>query len=87
MEEKNETKSFLDSFSLNELTTDLYEIRMIYNYWKLGKFNIESTFEVFFRKCPFDGEFVVVGGIDEAIEFIQNFKFSKEHIEFMKFNN
>ena len=29
---------------------------MTYSYWKLGRHNENATFDVFFRKNPFEGE-------------------------------
>ena len=29
---------------------------MTYSYWKLGRHNDIATFDVFFRKIPFEGE-------------------------------
>lgn len=67
---------------------------MTYSYWKLGRHNEHAVFDVFFRKCPFDGEyeflkiviirFTVFGGLDNAIDLIKNFKFTNEHIEYLK---
>lgn len=65
---------------ISPLLTDSYQLSMCYSYWKSSTHNNIATFELFFRKCPFGGEYVVVGGIGEAIEFIKNYSFTKEEI-------
>jgi len=65
---------------ISPLLTDSYQLSMCYSYWKANTHNNIATFELFFRKCPFGGEYVVVGGVGEAIEFIKNYSFTKEEI-------
>lgn len=36
---------------------------MCYAYWKNGMQNKRAAFEVFFRKCPFHGEYAVFAGL------------------------
>ena len=49
---------------------------MVYTYFCAGIHNKNAVFDVFFRKSPFDGSYAVLGGIDEIIDFIVNFKFT-----------
>lgn len=69
---------------ISALLTDSYQISMGYSYWKANTHNEITTFELFFRKCPFGGEYVVVGGVSESIEFIKNFYFTNEEIDLLK---
>lgn len=64
--------------------TDAYQISMCYSYWKANTHNETTTFEMFFRKCPFGGEYAIVGGVFEAVEFIKNFHFTDEEINELK---
>uniref|UniRef100_A0A0B7A971 Nicotinate phosphoribosyltransferase n=1 Tax=Arion vulgaris TaxID=1028688 RepID=A0A0B7A971_9EUPU len=66
------------------LLTDLYQITMAYSYWKCGKMNDESVFDLFFRKNPFQGEFTIFAGLDECIKLVQSFHFSDSDIEYLK---
>lgn len=70
--------------NISVLLTDSYQLSMGYSYWKANTHNDITTFELFFRKCPFDGEYVVVGGITESINFIKNFSFTNEEINKLK---
>lgn len=69
---------------ISSLLTDSYQLSMSYSYWKANTHNDITTFELFFRKCPFGGEYAVVGGIDESIEFIKNFAFTHDEINQLK---
>jgi hypothetical protein len=62
----------------------LLQITMTYAYWKAGRHNEHAVFDMFFRKKPFEGEFTIFAGLDETIKFIQTFKFTSEHVEFLK---
>lgn len=64
--------------------TDLYQLTMAYSRFMEGKRNDHASFEVFFRKGPFDGEFAVFAGADEVYHFVKNFKFDETDIEYLK---
>jgi len=57
---------------------------MSYAYWNNNKHNDHAVFEAFFRKNPFKGKFTIFAGLDEAIRFIKEFKFTEEHITYLK---
>jgi len=42
------------------------------------------SFDLYFRKSPFGGEFTIFGGLEECIRFIANFKFTEEEIKFLR---
>jgi len=60
------------------------KISMAYAYWKAGRHLEHATFELFFRKCPFKGEFVIFAGVDQAIRFLRTFKFSESDIAYLR---
>ena len=64
------------------LFTDFYELTMAQGYWKLGM-NTASVFDMFFRRQPFKGGFSVFAGLEPLLESIENFRFSKEDIEWL----
>ena len=64
--------------------TDLYQINMMYGYWKKGIHNQLSVFDLFFRKLPFNNGFAVFAGLARVVEYINNLKFEKDDLEFLK---
>ncbi|KAL2931668.1 Nicotinate phosphoribosyltransferase 2 [Bienertia sinuspersici] len=91
MEEKSDNggtmKSVIEAPTnpmVTPILTDLYQLTMAYAYWKAGKHNERAVFDLFFRKSPFGGEFTVFAGLEECIRFIANYKFTEEHIAFVR---
>lgn len=85
MEEKNIPEAS-DSFAphnpfVNALLTDLYQITMSYAYWKNRTFDSEAVFDLFFRKHPFQGEFTIFAGLEEALRYVASFRFSDDQID------
>eukprot|EP00301_Raphidiophrys_heterophryoidea_P014679 c23125_g1_i1.p1 GENE.c23125_g1_i1~~c23125_g1_i1.p1 ORF type:complete len:551 (-),score=152.37 c23125_g1_i1:237-1850(-) len=70
--------------SANALLTDMYQVTMAYGYFKSGRHNEHSVFDLFFRKCPFQGEYAIAGGISAALHFLENFRFTESHIQFLR---
>ncbi len=66
------------------LLTDLYEITMAKSYFDAGIASNTATFEVSFRRCPFQGEYAVLSGHDAVRDILENFKFDNEAIDYLK---
>ena len=69
---------------IGPLLTDLYQLTMAYVYWKNGRHNSKAVFDLFFRKNPFGGEFTIFAGLDEAIKFVENFRFLEDEIKYIR---
>ena len=65
------------------LLTDQYQLTMAYAYWKNGMAEREAEFQMFYRKNPFNGGFVILSGIDDLIEQVQNFRFSRGDLDYL----
>lgn len=65
------------------LHTDLYQLTMANAYWQSGLYRRRACFYLFYRKPPFGGEYVVASGLAAAIDFIRNFRFSVEDIQYL----
>lgn len=70
--------------SQESLYIDFYEITMAYTYFKENLLDVEATFDMFVRKIPDSGGYIVVNGLHALIERLQNFRFNPEHIEYLR---
>jgi len=71
---------YKDSLSL---LTDLYELTMAYAYWKNGLADRKAAFQLFFRKPPFLGSLATCAGTQLACEFIENFSFDQDDLNYL----
>lgn len=68
----------------DRLVTDSYLFKAAYGYWKAGIREVPATFELIFRHHPFGGEFTVFGGLDRVLEFVKNFHYTPEEIDYIR---
>ncbi len=78
--------SFFNSIYKNSLSllTDFYQLTMAYGYWKSGLSERESVFQLYFRKNPFKSGYTVASGLELVIDYINNFKFNEDDINYLK---
>ncbi|KAH7817503.1 Nicotinate phosphoribosyltransferase [Monocercomonoides exilis] len=74
----------VSSFLQTPFLTDMYQLTMCYAYWRGGIHNKKAAFELFFRKCPFKGEYAIFAGLDTVLRFLEKFHFSDSDIEYLK---
>ena len=65
------------------LLTDLYQLTMTYGYWKRGIHNNQASFNVFFRRNPFGSGYAVSCGLENIIDLLESFKFSKSDLDYL----
>lgn len=63
---------------------DFYELTMSNGYFENGMKNQIAYFDMFFRKVPDNGGFVISAGLEQLINYIENLNFTKDDIEFLK---
>jgi nicotinate phosphoribosyltransferase len=66
------------------LLTDFYEITMANGYFVLGKKDTICYFDVFFRTTPDGGGYAIASGIHDVIDYLLDFHFEEEDIEYLK---
>ncbi len=66
--------------------TDFYEITMSQSYFDNKLQDNVVVFDVFFRKNPFEGGYTIMGGLDEIIDYIKNFRVTDEDIKYLRNN-
>ena len=60
-----------------EMIADFYEFTMANGYLQKNMNEI-AYFDVFFRKIPDNGGYVIFAGLEQVIEYINNLKFDNE---------
>lgn len=66
------------------LIMDLYELTMSYNYFKLNRQDEIVYFDMFFRKNPDNGGYVIFAGLQQLIEAVQDMRFSEGDIDYLR---
>src|SRR5215470_10811081 len=72
------------------LLTDLYELTMAGGYVQ-NRFEARATFELFVRHLPQRRNYLVAAGLEQALDFLENVRFSSEDVSYLRaqpiFNN
>ncbi|MCL2822048.1 MAG: nicotinate phosphoribosyltransferase [Firmicutes bacterium] len=65
------------------MMTDLYQLTMMYAYFKIGNHKSQAVFDMFFRH---HGEinYAVFAGLAQAISYIKDLKFEQEDIDYLR---
>lgn len=63
---------------------DFYELTMANGYFKDNKHEQIAVFDVFFRSIPDKGGYAIFAGLEQVVEYIQNLKFGKAEIKYLK---
>lgn len=64
--------------------TDLYEFTMAYTFFKEDRHEEIVYFDMFARRIPDSGGYMIFNGLTRLIEGIKNFKFNNDHIEYLR---
>ena len=66
------------------MLTDFYELTMGNGYFENKMGDTICCFDLYFRKVPDNGGFAVMCGLEQAIDYIRNLRFTEEDIEFLR---
>src|SRR5204862_5405 len=64
------------------LMTDMYHPDSAYVSWRTGH-NGLTTFDLYTRTAPFGGAYLLVAGLEAALEFVQAFRYTPEELKFV----
>ena len=64
------------------LMTDLYHPDSAFVSWRAG-LNGLTTFDLYTRTAPFGGAYLLIAGIEAALEFAQAFHYTPEDLRFL----
>ncbi|MGE0132537.1 MAG: nicotinate phosphoribosyltransferase [Blastocatellales bacterium] len=65
------------------LATDLYQLTMAAAYHANGR-NERASFELFARRLPKDRSYLIVAGLEQALEYLRLLSFSPGEIEYLR---
>jgi nicotinic acid phosphoribosyltransferase len=68
--------------SSSVLLTDLYQLTMLQGYFDQGM-EESAVFEFFVRKLPPQRNFLVAAGLEQALSFLENLRFTPEELEWV----
>ncbi len=66
------------------MVMDFYEMTMSNGYFKADDQKTRVVFDVFYRKNPDGGGYAIFAGLAQIVDYIQNFHFDKEDIEYLR---
>ncbi|WP_457769357.1 nicotinate phosphoribosyltransferase [Limosilactobacillus reuteri] len=66
-----------------ELLTDLYEFSMANGYYHTLPRDKQARFDVFYRRAPDNGSFVISAGLMQVIDQVKNWHFSTGDIDYL----
>lgn len=69
------------------LLVDFYELTMANGFFESGMKDNIVIFDMFFRQVPDNGEYTVVAGLEQLIEYMEDLHFSDDDIEFLRGKN
>ena len=67
-----------------ELVEDFYEFTMANGYFQNNMQDKIAYFDLFFRKIPDKGGYAIVAGLEQIIDFIKDFHFDDEDINYLR---
>ncbi|MBR5270316.1 MAG: nicotinate phosphoribosyltransferase, partial [Anaerotignum sp.] len=66
------------------LLTDLYELTMMQGYYETGAHKRQVVFDLFYRKNPSGNGYAIAAGLQQAIEYLDELRFSDEDIAYLE---
>jgi len=66
------------------MLVDFYELTMGNGYFKHGLQDRIAYFDVFYRRIPEDGGYVIFAGLESIVDYIENLKFTDDDITFLR---
>ena len=66
------------------LMTDLYQLTMMYGYFKCGMRNNIATFDMFYRSKADSTRYAVFAGLEQVIDYLNNLHFDADAIDYLR---
>ena len=69
---------------MNGLLTDLYELTMAAGYFETGRSAEWATFELSIRRLPRNRDYVLLAGLEQALDYLLNLRFTGPEIDYLR---
>jgi nicotinate phosphoribosyltransferase len=66
------------------LLTDLYELTMMYGYYKNGTHKNQTVFDMFFRQPKNGSAYALAAGLEQVIDYINDLHFDEDSIGYLR---
>ena len=66
------------------MLTDLYQLTMMYGYYKSGISGKGAVFDLFFREAPGESAYAIAAGLEQVIEYINSLHFDEQAIDYLR---
>ncbi len=66
------------------MMTDLYQLTMMYGYWKHGMQKNKAVFDLYYRKQGDVTAHAIAAGLEQAIDYIQNLSFDEDDLSYLR---
>src|SRR5580704_14097019 len=66
------------------LLTDLYQLTMAAGYFEAGRTEERATFELFVRRLPYNRNFILAAGLQQAVDYLLDLHFTSEEIAYLR---
>lgn len=66
------------------MMTDLYQLTMMYGYYKFDMKDNEAVFDLFFRNTRENSAFAIMAGTESAVNYINSLHFSEGDIDYLR---
>lgn len=76
-------KNFDSDMNLT-LLTDFYELSMANGYFLNGFKDTIGYYDMFFRRIPDHGGFVIMAGLEQVVDYLNNLTFTEEDIAYLR---
>ena len=64
------------------LLTDLYQLTMLQTY-HAERMRETAVFELFARRLPSEREFLLAAGLEQALDYLENMRFTTEELDWL----
>ena len=66
------------------MMTDLYQLTMMYGYYKHGMRDNLATFDMFYRSKDATTHYAIAAGLEQLIDYIRNLRFTEDDVAYLR---